>query len=121
MASTLPTTPGHLSAEAKRLFRSVVERYDLDPEEVATLTLALEAFDHAGTARRRLKREGQVVDGPGGRPMAHPCVAIHRDCLASWRQLMGQLGIPADDEEGQGRDLRGHYRPKGSANRGRGS
>jgi P27 family predicted phage terminase small subunit len=113
MAPDNPSAPSHLSAKGRRLFASILERYELDPEGIATLTMAIEAHDLAATARRRLKVEGLIVDGPGGRPMAHPCVGIHRDCMASWRQLLGQLGIPSD-EEGQGRNLRGQFQPKGS-------
>jgi phage terminase small subunit len=112
MAPESPNPPSHLSAKGARLFASILERYELDPEGIATLTMAIEAHDLAATARRKLKDEGLIVDGPGGRPMAHPCVGIHRDCLASWRQLLGQLGIPADTDEPQGRTIRGQYRPK---------
>ena len=105
----LPAAPGHLSKDARRLFDSIVERYELEDEELATLTLALEAYDHAATARRRVKRDGQIVDGPGGRPMAHPCVTIHRDCLATWSRLLGQLGLPVEDDDRPQRDSRGHF------------
>ncbi|HEX3241122.1 MAG TPA: P27 family phage terminase small subunit [Solirubrobacterales bacterium] len=123
MASTtpaLPKAPGHLSAKARKLWDSIVDRYDLEDEGLATLTLALEALDVAATARRRLKDDGQIVEDRFGQLKPHPAVAIHRDALATWRQLVTLLGIhdPGDDEP-QGRDRRGQYRPKGSASRSR--
>ncbi|HWP33192.1 MAG TPA: P27 family phage terminase small subunit [Solirubrobacterales bacterium] len=113
MATTpkLPTAPEHLTPEARKLFTSILKRYELEDEEVATLTLALEAFDHAATARRRVKRDGQIVDGPKGRPIAHPSLKIHLDCLASWSRLMGQLGLPVE-EVVDVRTPRGHYNGK---------
>ena len=113
MATTpkLRKAPDHLSPEARKLFTSILKRYELEDEEVATLVLALEAFDHAATARRRLKRDGQIIDGPGGRPMAHPSVTIHRDCLTTWSRLMGQLGLPVE-EVVDARNSRGHYAGK---------
>jgi P27 family predicted phage terminase small subunit len=110
----LPKAPDHLSAKARKLFDSVVGRYDFDPEEVATLVLALEAYDQAATARRRLKDDGQIVEDRFGQMKPHPAVAIHRDALATWRQLVTLLGIPADDEDDrQGHDRRGRWAKKG--------
>jgi P27 family predicted phage terminase small subunit len=117
MASTtpaLPKAPDHLSAKARKLFASIVDRYDLEDEEVATLVLALEAYDQAATARRRLKDDGQIVEDRFGQMKPHPAVAIHRDALATWRQLVTLLGIPADDEDDrQGHDRRGRWAKKG--------
>lgn len=95
----LPAPPGHLSRDARRLFDSIVERYELEDEGLATLTLALEAFDQAATARRRLKREGQIIEDRFGQLRPHPAVAIHRDNLATWRQFIGLLGINAEDAD----------------------
>jgi len=57
----LPTPPPHLSAKARYLWTSILERYELDDEELATLTLALDALDTANTARRLIRREGVVL------------------------------------------------------------
>ncbi len=110
---TLPVAPSHLSKDARELFDALVEEYDFDPVELETLTMALEARDQAATARRRIKREGQIVPDFRGQPKAHPAVAIHRDALTSWSRLMKQLGLPAADEDApSGRNLRGHFTGK---------
>lgn len=57
-----PDPPSHLSAKATTLWRSIIERYELEDEELATPTLALEAWDIAQTARRTIGREGQRVE-----------------------------------------------------------
>ncbi|HKZ12960.1 MAG TPA: P27 family phage terminase small subunit [Solirubrobacterales bacterium] len=111
---TLPVAPGHLTKDARALWRELVEEYDFEPVELATLTLALEAYDHAATARRRLKRDGRIVVDRFGQPKAHPAATIHKDALATWARLMAQLRLPADEDDGStGRNLRGQFTGKG--------
>lgn len=113
----LPAPPGHLSAPASRLFASIIERYELEDEEIATLILALEAYDTAATARRRLARDGHYIEDRFGQLRPHPAVTVHRDALATWSRLLRQLGIPIEDDQRQQRDARGHFTSKrGSRN-----
>ncbi len=112
-----PDAPGHLSARASGLWRSIVERYELEDEELATLTLALESLDVADTARRRLKRDGQYVEDRFEQLKPHPAVQVHRDALASWARLTALLGIPSDPTEDRpDRDSHGRF-SRGSFNR----
>jgi P27 family predicted phage terminase small subunit len=113
--NTLPVAPSHLTKAARDLWAELVAEYELEPVELATLTLALEAFDTAGTARRKMKREGQIILDRFGQPKTHPAVTIHRDALATWSRLMGQLGLPDDDDGTPARNMRGRF-TKGSAN-----
>lgn len=108
-----PGPPGHLSKKAADLWRSIVDRYELEDEELATLTLALEASDIAQTARRTLGREGQMLEDRFGQTKPHPAIQVHRDALASWARLTSQLGIPAEPATDRPRrDLHGHYAPR---------
>lgn len=113
-----PAPPGHLSKDARKLYASITDSYDFNADEtdaLATLTLALEAWDHAAIARRRLKRDGQYVEDRFGQVKAHPAVTVHRDCLATWTRLLGQLGIPDPGEDDkQPKDRRGRFAPKGN-------
>jgi P27 family predicted phage terminase small subunit len=105
-----PAPPGHLSAKGKTLWRSIVDLYELEDSELATLTLALEAFDMAQTARRTIGREGQMIEDRFGQAKPHPAVQIHRDALASWARLTTQLGIPSDPiDDRPSRDIHGRY------------
>lgn len=114
-----PAPPGHLGAEAQKLFASITQSYGFTADEtdaLATLTLALEAWDHAATARRRLKRDGQYVEDRFGQLKAHPAISVHKDCLATWARLLGQLGIPDPGEDDkQPKDRRGRFASKGAA------
>jgi hypothetical protein len=50
--------PRHLSAESRRLWRSLHERFEFDDHEEKTLRLALEALGRANQARRAIRRHG---------------------------------------------------------------
>src|SRR4051794_29482808 len=110
-APTRPTPPGHLSKKSADLWRSILDRYDLEDEELATLTLALEAFDTAQTARRLLRREGLVIRARSDQPKPHPATAVARDAASTWSRLLRDLGLPLDDEEEQPqpRTIRGTF------------
>jgi P27 family predicted phage terminase small subunit len=105
-----PAPPGHLGAKSKRLWRSILDRYGLEDDELATLTLALEAWDIAQTARRKINRDGQMIEDRFGQIKPHPAIQIHRDSLASWSRLLTQIGIPSDPQDRPDRDLRGRFK-----------
>lgn len=81
--------PRHLSARSRRVYRQVVEDYDLSGEAHAleVLRLALEALDRADQAREALARYGSTTyTNRFGEPRPRPEVAIERDArLAVWR------------------------------------
>lgn len=85
----------HLSAEARRIFDSVVGDYDLEPWHVRVLIEALQSLDRAEQARRQLDSDGLTVDGRFG-PRPHPLLAVERDSRASFARLMKQLGLDVD-------------------------
>jgi P27 family predicted phage terminase small subunit len=116
-----PAPPSHLSAKSRGLWRSILDRYDLEDQELATLTLALESFDTAQTARRLLRREGVVVRDRFDQPKPHPAAAVCRDAMSTWSRLMRDLGLPADegDAEAQPRGRRGHFEERTPRGRGR--
>ena len=106
-----PAPPTHLSAKSARLWTSIVARYELEDEELATLVLALEAFDTAQTARRLLRREGVVVRDRFDQPKPPPATAIAHDAASTWSRLLRDLGVPLPEEDGppQPRTARGTF------------
>jgi hypothetical protein len=120
----LPKPPGHLSARAKRIWRSVLERYDLDPETLASLTMALDSYDLAHTARARIKRDGHVVEGRFGlRP--HPSFDVLKSSWSAWTAFVRALDLPELEGEEEPtslrppRDPRGHFLPRTPRGQGR--
>jgi P27 family predicted phage terminase small subunit len=88
--------PRHLSTEARKLWRSVLADYELEPRHLTVLLCALEAFDRYREAQGILAYEGlTTTDRYGGRK-PHPAVAIERDSrIALWRGLR-ELGLDLD-------------------------
>lgn len=106
----VPAPPKHLSAEAKRIWRDVLDRYDLDRETVATLAMALDARDLANRARNRIERDGHVVDGRYGLRV-HPSFEVLKSSWSAWVTFVRALDLPEleGEDEPQPRDLRGKW------------
>jgi hypothetical protein len=125
MPDAPPAPPGHLSKDAARIWRDVLDRYELDAETLASLAMALDALDLAHTARRRINRDGHVVDGRFGlRP--HPSFDVLKASWAAWVAFTRSLDLPELDAEGppqpQPRGPRGQFRartPRGHGRRAR--
>lgn len=84
MATTKTTkaaAPKHLSAEAKALWKSVHDDYEIDDAAgLVLLQAACEAFDRAQDARRLIDKDGgPVLPDRFGQRKPHPAVAVERD------------------------------------------
>jgi P27 family predicted phage terminase small subunit len=99
------TAPKHLTARSKRIYRSVVDDYDLatEPHAREVLRLALEALDAADTARKIVEAEGMVYENRFGEPRAHPAVAIERDGRLAVARLFRELSLDAGEYVGESR------------------
>jgi phage terminase small subunit len=99
MAHEPPAAPEHLSAESRKLWRELTHEYELEPHELKTFRLALEALDRATQARKAIRRNGLTYEDRFGAPHVRPEVGIERDARAAWARLMRELALPVDDEE----------------------
>jgi phage terminase small subunit len=71
----------------------VLERYELDPGELALFELACQGVDDVAMARETIARDGVVSVGRYGQPIAHPAVAIARAAEANVARIVGQLNV----------------------------
>jgi P27 family predicted phage terminase small subunit len=100
-----PKPPKALSSAAKRLWRGLVEEYDLaDVAALAILTAALEAFDRAAAAKALPDADGPVVEDRWGQKKAHPAASIERDSRAAFLAAVKQLNLDIEPlRDGVGR------------------
>lgn len=80
-----PKPPGHLSREAKRMWRDLCAEYDVsDAPGRETLRVALEAWDRAQAAREQINKDGMIVLGADKQPKQHPLITVERDSRAAF-------------------------------------
>ena len=91
--------PEHLTIEAKRLFRAVMEEYDLTPAEVKILQTTMEALDRATAARQRIDAEGLTLPDRFGQPKPHPLLTTERDARSQFLTGMRQLNLEGGSDE----------------------
>jgi P27 family predicted phage terminase small subunit len=94
--TTTPKPPSHLSPASRAFWTETASTYDLEPHDLRTLTVALEAHDRMTQARELLAVDGIVTVDRYGNPRAHPAVAIERDSRIAFLRAMRELGL--DDE-----------------------
>lgn len=91
--------PDHLSATARAWVQSILETAGADASESERLLLvkAAEAFDRSETARRRIERDGIVIEDRFGQKRPHPAVKIEQDSRSAFARICAQLGLDGVD------------------------
>jgi P27 family predicted phage terminase small subunit len=89
--------PKHLSREAKKLWRDILDEFDLsDSAGLRILQTALEAMDRAQAARQAIDLEGMTVLDKFGQLKPHPLLPTERDSRAAF--LAGLKALSLDLE-----------------------
>ena len=103
--STAPNPPKGLSAEAKRLWRLLLEEYAIeDAGGLAVLSTGLEAFDRMRLAQKAIAKDGMTVTDRFGQAKAHPLLTVERDSRAQWMAALKALNLdlePLHDRPGR--------------------
>lgn len=87
-----PKPPRGLSADARRLWRSTVAAFELEPHHLAILEQACRALDRIGEARDAVARDGMTLEGRFG-AKAHPMLAVERDSRIAMMRGLRELGL----------------------------
>ncbi len=99
----------------RRLWRAVVELYELEAHELLLLREAARTADLLDELEKRIKTEGAVIESPQGEK-AHPAAVEARQQRIALARLLGALRLPAGEEEAGDRrpqrrtGVRGTYR-----------
>lgn len=114
MSTRKPRIPSGTKAGGERLWRSVVDDFDLDEHELALLREAVRTVDTLDALAGVVDRDGPMIDSPQGRKV-HPAIVESRQLKIALARLLAALRMPSGDEnEGrpQRRQVRGVYTPK---------
>ena len=108
-----PAAPAGVGAAARRLWRQVLERYDLDEHERALLAETVRTVDTLERLDVVVRREGVTLED--GKP--HPAIVEQRQMRITLARLVTALRLP-EDVTGEGRPqrrgVRGVYRMRGA-------
>jgi phage terminase small subunit len=100
-----PRPPVHLSAEAKRLWKTLTREYDIsDSGGTSILKSGLEARDRSEGCRLRIDVEGLTIEDRFGTSKPHPLLAAERDARGQWLAALKQLCLdlePLRDKPGR--------------------
>ena len=89
--------PGHLSREAKQIWRKLTSEYDIcDGGGLAILRAATEAFDRAEGARAKIEAEGMVIKDRFGAEKPHPLLTAERDARAAMLTALKMLNLDVE-------------------------
>jgi len=86
--------PKHLSPAARRIFRQIVDEYDIrDSGGLRVLTAGLTALDRAESARKQIDADGMLIADRWGQRKPHPLIPAERDARAQWLQSLKLLDL----------------------------
>ena len=99
-----PPPPADYTAEAKRLWRDVLEGWDLDAPGLAIFDSGLRARMRMREAQALLTKDGLVVEDRFGQQKPHPAAVIERDAGMSFLRARKALNLdlePLRDRPGR--------------------
>lgn len=86
--------PKHLSLEAKRIWKELVEEYSIeDSAGLRILRVSLESFDRVQAARKAIDHDGMTITDKFGQVKAHPLLSAERDSRAAFLAGLKALNL----------------------------
>ena len=114
----IPRPPAGTRAAGKRLWTSILDRYELEEHELALLVEMVRTVDVLTVLDATVREEGAVIGGGESGPKVHPAVVEARQQRQALARLRAALRLPEEDE-GSGADrrpqrraVRGAYGPR---------
>jgi hypothetical protein len=95
-----PRTPAGLQAPGKRLWKSIVDEFELDEHELSVLVETVRTVDVLDLLDARIRRDGPVVCSPQG-DKANPALIEARQQRIALARLLAVLRLPVGDEAEQ--------------------
>jgi len=107
------TVPKTLLAGGKRLWRNVIDGWEVQSEQYGLLENVCRSQDRIDKLTRIVDRQGMTQKNRFGQAVAHPAALLLRSEVANFTQLyrLLQLQAPSGGEDGAGRPT--GYTPEG--------
>lgn len=96
---SIPRAPDGIGRRGRRLWRSVVESFDLAEGELALLIEACRCLDDIEVLQKAVTDAPTTTTGSRGQEVVHPLRAELRSQRLLLARLVGQLSVP-DPEDG---------------------
>jgi len=93
----LPAAPPGAGPAGRRLWRSVVERFDLDEHEAALLREAARCVDLLDELVAVVRRDGPTIRNAKGDMVTHPAAVEARQTRLTLTRLLASLRLPEED------------------------
>ena len=97
-----PAAPAGTGPAGRRLWRAVVEEFDVAGRYLELLRALVQVADNVHDLDALVAAEGLVVASPQG-PKAHPALVEGRAQRALLARLIGALDLPDDEDRADGR------------------
>lgn len=98
MRNDKPTAPAKLGAPGRRLWRAVVDNYELRADEVVLLEKACRTADESARLDEAAREAPLTVLGSMGQERVNPILNEARQARALLAALVKQLGLPETEE-----------------------
>ncbi len=103
--SPVPAAPRGVQAAGRRLWRSVLDEFELAEHELALLRQAVRVTDVCEALQQLVDDDGPVLDGK-----AHPALVELRQQRLLLARLIVALRVPLGEDQGAGGAARTQYR-----------
>lgn len=110
----VPHAPPGTGSSGRRLWRDVLEKYDLEEHEMALLKEMVRTVDLLDDLAAVTARDGVMVPGPALTTRVNPAIVESRQLRLALARLSASLRLPAGEEGDQAQHLRRPQRRGGA-------
>lgn len=97
--TALTVVPDGLARRGQAFWDHAVAEFELDQHEQELLVQVCRLLDRADQLKAEVDRFGLMLDSPSGLRRPNPAVAEERQVSLALGRLLGQLEVPAADED----------------------
>lgn len=93
MKKRAPAAPKHLTAAARKWWRTVTTEFELESHHLHLLQAAAELWDRSQQARTVVAKEGPLTVDRFGQSREHPAAKLERDSKIAFARILRELAL----------------------------